>query len=102
MGIILLEDSGHRMELAIYSCVNEGLYSNLVWLKAVKHSSCSKEKLNKCHPSQLKTLNNQYYGSITENVLSRKSHEVPNLSNVVSTCLNQPLFRTVLECMPNI
>lgn len=43
MGIILLEDSGQRMELSIYSCVNEGLYSNSEWLKAVKHSLCSKK-----------------------------------------------------------
>lgn len=42
MGIILLEDSGHRMELPIYSCVNEGLYANSEWLKAVKHSLYSK------------------------------------------------------------
>lgn len=41
MGIALLEDSGHRMELAIYSCVSEGLSSNSEWLKAVQHSLSS-------------------------------------------------------------
>lgn len=28
MGIVSLEDSGHGVELPIYSCVKEGLYSN--------------------------------------------------------------------------
>lgn len=44
MGMTLLEDSGHRMELAIYSCVSEGLYLNSEWLKAVKHSLYSEKK----------------------------------------------------------
>lgn len=64
MGMTLLEDSGHRMELAIYSCVSEGLYLNSECLKAVKHSLYSKrKKSSKSHPAQLKKLNNQYYGS---------------------------------------
>lgn len=43
MGIILLEDSGHRMELPIYSCGKEGLYSKAERLKAVKRSLYSKK-----------------------------------------------------------
>lgn len=79
MGIVSLEDSGHRVELPIYSCVKEGLYSNSEWLKAVKRSLYSR-KLNKSHPGQLKKMSDEYYGRITENVLKRKSHQVPHLS----------------------